>query len=94
MSVRDLAPPDDIPVCGDDDAMIQPGIAGEPSQNSELAPAERDQSEPRGAIVNPSGAPLGVTDEAGDTLVLRPNVDVESRVPLRRLMRGNGPLSS
>ena len=54
----------------------------------ELTPAECDQSEPRGAIVNPSGAPLGVTDEAGggDTLVLCPNVDVESRVPLRRSM--------
>ena len=67
--------------------MIQPGIAGEPSQNPELTPAERDnQSEPRGVIVNPSDAPLGVTDEAGDMSAVRPNVD-ETRAPLLRSVR-------
>ena len=98
VSVRDLAPPGDIPVRGrDEDAVLQPGIACEPSQDPELIPADcDDQSQPRELIVDPPDASLG-TNEAGDTSALRPNVDVESRVrpnvdvetrvPPRRSMR-------
>ena len=74
VSVRDLAPTGDIPVCSDGGgAILRPGTAGESAaQDPELIPAEYDiHFEPRGTTVNPPDASPGITDEACDTSGVR-----------------------